>query len=213
MKKFFVLASCAVASAANANMILNGSFEFNSAAINEYNLSNAAFAGLVSAVTGFGGSNEIDLMNTDEYGPLPSNGSWKLGIHSTRDGLNVDAFSFDLSSNISSGVEYLISFDAANVPDFDPNNGPVQIGISNDANDFGTLVFSGTGSIGAWANISGSFVANADATFLTVRNDPSVAGSWVHIDNFRLEAVPEPSTLAAFGILGVGLFLRRKKIV
>ncbi|HMS54280.1 MAG TPA: PEP-CTERM sorting domain-containing protein [Fimbriimonadaceae bacterium] len=211
MKRILILAAFAVTGSASANMILNGSFEFNSAAINEYNLTNSAFSLLVSGVTGFGDSDEIDLMNSNEYGPTASDGIWKLGLHSKRDIAAVDAFSFDLNSGIVSGTEYVISFDAANVDDFDPNNGPIQIGISNSANDFGTLVFSGTGGVDNWISLSGSFVANSDATYLTVRNDPSVSASWVHVDNFNLQAVPEPSSLLALGLLGLGLLARRKR--
>jgi hypothetical protein len=123
----------------------------------------------------------------------------------------VDAFAFSLSSGIVAGTRYGIQFDANTVTDFDPNNGAIQIGVSNDASSFGTLVFSGFGNVGSWANVSGSFVAPTDGAFLTVRNDPTVEGSWVHVDRFNLEAVPEPSSLVAMGMLALGFAHRLRK--
>ncbi|MBS1705768.1 MAG: PEP-CTERM sorting domain-containing protein [Armatimonadetes bacterium] len=215
MKSLFwrgALAAVSLAGAATGSaveLLTNGSFENNHAVGTVYNNSNSEFEALVPAVYAFGTSSEVDLMDwADTYGPKPSSGNWKIALHAKVSTPDVDAISFDLKTPIVGGKDYNVSFDAAYITAYDPNGGPIQVGVSNNAHSFGTLVFTGVPTLGTWTTLAGTFQAPSDGYYLTVRNDPGVPGSWVHLDNFHLSVVPEPATLA---ILSLGALLTLKK--
>lgn len=196
-----------------ANMILNGSFENNSATKTEFNLTNSDFKRLVSDATAFGDAQEIDLMTTDAegllYGPTPRDGKWKLAIHSQVP-RRIDAFSFGLSRSIVAGKSYALSCWSIVVQGNSPGFGPLEIGISDSSNSFGTLLYSLYPLDNqAWAEFSGQFVAPVDGSFLTVRMVTNTH-SWAHLDDFSLVEVPAPSALATLAI-PAALIMRRRR--
>ncbi len=193
------------ASQAHANLIINGDFEDNTAVGSQFNLTNAEFNAIVANVTAFGTSEEIDLSGTD-HGIAPQSGMWKIGLHQRTEAGFVDAFSFELSASIVSGNEYSLQFFAAGI-ESDPI-GPVEIGLSSSATEFGVLVFSGTPlSSTEWTQFDHAFSAPIDASYLTVRN-ATLADMYALVDNFSL--VPEPSTLTLLIIPWLALGRRRR---
>ena len=212
-----VVAVLAVALPAHANLILNGNFENNTAVGCDSNLSNANFTAKMANATGFGTAGEIDIYTGGLacFGPLPAqSGQTKIAIHNQGAAQNAlaDAFSFDLSSQVIAGNMYDLKFWAHTVLQFDPDIGPVQVGLSNSANSFGTLVFtSGLPSTQAWAQFSTSIVAPISASFLTVRNQAGF-DVWNHVDNFSLvQQAPLPGTLYLC-LMGLGAVLSRRRL-
>jgi hypothetical protein len=123
-----------------------------------------------------------------------------------------DAFSLGLSSPIIAGMSYNLQFFAAGEPDFGSILGPVEIGLSGSATDFGTLIFAGTpGSTDAWTQFDHFFTASSGASFLTVRTAPTVLDTYSFVDNFTLTSVPEPSTMLLLGTGMIGLTVFRRK--
>lgn len=200
-----VFLGLAAATRTQANLIINGDIENNTASGSQFNMSNATFNAIVADATAFGTSEEIDLITALDFGIAPQSGNWKLGLHQrTKAPTQVDAFSFDLSSSVVSGNTYNLQFYAAglyNVP-----FGPVEIGLSDNATSFGTLIFSGTPtSSSAWTQFNHVFVAPFNVSFLTVRNAVQ-HDMYAFVDNFSL--VPEPATLL---LLGLGAVMVRRK--
>ncbi len=186
--------------AVQANLVINGDIEDNTAVGTMFNMSNDTFNATVAHATAFGTSQEIDLVTGLDYGIAPQSGNWKLGLHQ-RSNLptNVDAFSFDLSSPVVNGSAYLLRFFAAGLSV--APLGPVEIGLSGSASDFGTLIFSGTpGSATEWTQFDYAFVAPIDASFLTVRN-AAVYNMYAFVDNFSLSdaRIPAPGACHPLG--------------
>ncbi len=204
-----VAAAAAAAAAGPSNMILNGSFENNTAAGTLYNLSNADFTNTVADVTAFGTAEELDLMDPSNiFGLSPIDGNWKVALHYSSAG-TVDAFAFHLSNSIVAGRQYTVSFWAQTVMDFDPGREPLLIGISNSDTDFGTQVFS-TGAISpsSWQYFEHTFIAASDAAYLTVANGTGPNPTWIHADDFRL--VPAPGAMSMLALGGLAAMRRRR---
>lgn len=200
--------------AAQGNLILNGDFEDNTASLSQFNMGNSTFTAAVADATGFGTSAEIDLVTGAAWGIAPQSGEWKLGLHQKPDNTtNVDAFSLDLSSAVVSGNAYALQFFA--VGRTSDTLGPVEIGLSDSATSFGTLIFSGTpAGTTEWTQFDYTFITPINASFLTVRN-ATVYDMYVFVDNFSLvetEMIPAPSALL-LGSIGIGIvnWLHRRR--
>jgi hypothetical protein len=192
-----------------ANLILNGSFETNTAGSTMFNMSNATFNATVSNATAFGSAQEIDLITGAPFGSLPQSGNWKLAIHTVSPGGSFDAFTFNLSAPIVAGNTYKLEFYAQSVLDFDPDIAAVQVGLATNATSFGTQIFSGVPGTVGWTHFVHTFVAPTNATHLSVRPDPN-AEVWNHIDNFSLVeevAIPEPTSCVLLGIVATSLMV------
>ncbi len=203
-----VLAALTLATAASGqNLIINGSFEDNTAGGTMFNMDNATFNVTVDDATAFGDAQEIDLMLGAPFGLMPVDGDYKLAIH-RQSGGPVDAFSFDLTGGLVAGNVYTIDFWAQAVTDFDSGNDPIEIGISGSASSFGTLVYTTAAlSTNSWVNYTSTFTAPINADYLTVMNATG-AGTWAHIDAFTL--VPAPGALALLSMGGLALTRRRR---
>ncbi len=196
------------------NIILNGGFEANSASTilqNQTNYSNAALSAAVDNVVGFGTAEEIDVYNVYPFHGPPQSGDWFFGLNCRiGSGPNeYDAFSFLLSAPVEAGATYGLSFFAKGHP-FDPS-GHVQIGLSSSETEFGTPIFTGvaTNSV-TWDQFDSVFIAQSNASFLTVRADPDFPG-YSLVDSFSLSTIPEPTSLTLAACALLGLAVRRKR--
>lgn len=143
-------------SAAHANLILNGSFENNTAIGTMFNMSNATFNSVVANATAFGTAQEIDLVTGTSFGILPQHGNWKLGIHTQSTGA-YDAFSLDTSSPVVAGQSYTLSFYTAQLGGSPAGN--LEIGLSTSASSFGAVIFTQTASsASAWDLMTQTFL-------------------------------------------------------
>jgi hypothetical protein len=203
----------ALSSMASANLVLNGSFENNSASGNLYNMSNGSFNSVVSDAEGFGGSGELDLINSSGYGPAPLYGNYKVALHSAGAGSQVDAFSLALSSPLVVGQSYYISFAATINNDFNGGSGQLHVGLSNSATSFGNELLYATPNIGTWTLYGYNFTATSADSYLTVSSS-AYNNAWIHVDGFSItanQAVPEPMSIVAISLGGLALLRRRKR--
>jgi hypothetical protein len=185
-------------------VILNGSFETNSASGTWFNMLNSDFNATVSSATAFGSAQELDLVKDSDWFLAPQHGHWKLGLHTQYTGL-FDAFSLAVSSPLVGGQSYSLSFYAARQGG---NPVSIDIGLSTSATGFGTLIFTGAPSSGdTWDHIVTTFVAPNSGAFIAVRNQ-YVDGhdAYSFVDNFSIEelkTVPDPGS--SLLLLGMGL--------
>lgn len=192
------------------NLVINGDFELNGAAPCDFNVENNAFAAKMPNCASFGsmpngaGNGEVDIMTLGSCGwglPAPS-GLTKLGISGHALG-NEDKVSMKLFSPLQVGATYTLSFSAlAVITGFgDPTSGPVDVGLSQSATDFGTLLFSATPSQFAWTTYSLDFSATSAATYLTVRGDQATE-TWNNVDAFSLVPAVGPWSIVGAGLAG-----------
>ena len=196
------------ASGASASLIINGSFEINTAPGNWFNPINSDFNSVMSSVTAYGVRQGIDIQTIGSgWGQAPIDGNFKISPASDQGG-NVEEFSMTLSSPLVSGNRYDLSFymEALNNNVF--NGGHVEVGASTSATSFGTLVYTSPNSSPGWTQYSTNFLAPGNSTYLTVRMGNDVSG-WVGVDNFILNGVPEPTVMGLLGGAMVLLIRRR----
>lgn len=213
-----VLSACAAtaSSASGVNLVLNGSFENNTAGTDRYNLINSAFNSYMSNCTGFGqgypagGNGQIDIESNaaGSYGGNSGAGAWHICV------VGDDALSMALSQALVAGQSYTVSFLARINNDFSSGTGPLRIGTSSSATAVGTEVYS-TGTLTAsWTRFTSTFVAGSGASFLTITGNhanDNASQSWMMVDDFSVtDAVPAPGALALLGIAGLAGGRRRR---
>jgi hypothetical protein len=188
--------------ASGGEMLLNGDFEDHSFDPGcHFHLTNAEFVLGVANVVAFGdGENFGVMVNEPCLDELePQSGSTKVSITSYDDlyeGLNADAFGFELATPVVAGERYSIQFYAQeyydpNEPGSDYGFGEVEIGVSTSPFSFGTLVFSAwqiSWDPSEWVHFSATFEAPVTASYLTVRAgyDAEFNSVRIQLDNFSL---------------------------
>lgn len=164
-----------------AQVFLNGNFEINTANPCDFNLPNATFNSKISNTVGYGGGQELDIMQNCGYG-APQNGTWFIGVASP--GGITDAFTMALSTPLIAGNPYTISFYDKGDPSYPPAL-PVRIGVSTVPGATGTIVYTGpVPALGVWNNRTFGFTAPVSGQYISV----STPGPerWVHVDNFTV---------------------------
>jgi len=172
-----------------SNLLVNGDFENRTRPSGCYdNQSNAQVTADLPGITAFGPADEIDIYADGTpclYGLPPQSGIVKLAIDHQSNGPQ-DAFAFSLTTPVVAGTSYDFSCYAAPNRDFGGATGAVDIGLSNNPLDFGTLVWTGTpAAVEVWSHLTQTFIASMNASYLTVRADGPLQ-SWLHVDNFSL---------------------------
>ncbi|MEO1320859.1 MAG: hypothetical protein AAFV30_09860, partial [Pseudomonadota bacterium] len=183
------------APAMGQNLIVNPSFEDTTVTGTEFNLPNADFTAAMGAATAFGDRvvsggtqmGELDIMDSfSGFGPDPIEGLWKVGLAHDVGDLGVDAVSLDLLSPIEAGTLYQLSFAGVSLTSVRPDEAPLQIGISDVPDAFGTAALT-TDAIrgGTWQRFSYEFIATTNGDYLTVAGTDGLA-AWTHLDDFSL---------------------------
>ena len=171
----------------NAQTLLNGDFENNTATGCTYNLENEDFNETMPHVFAFGNNSEMDI-HTDGcgYAPLISN-DWFVSL-SQRPGGEVDALSLETDSPLSAGTTYRLSwFDWAETSGINNIPLPLQIGLSTDTFDFGEMISASLPLAQEWTLRMVEFAAPNNGRFITLRmaGNPGLKG-WTFVDNFKL---------------------------
>ena len=170
-----------------AQGFLNGSFEINTAGVDQWNLSNLYYNYTMSNSVAFGTDGNMDIITSSTYGP-PEDGNWYVALTGGGD----DAMSLTLSNQLISGHQYTISFYDrwVNIPNKkgQPTRSyPVKIGLSTDSAAFGSTLYIGPNPIeNTWSRRVFSFIAPFNAKFITVEiQGGSDSTSWINVDNFK----------------------------
>jgi len=185
---------------AKSQIVLNGDFENNSALVCETNLSNSVYTDLMDNSWGFGSSNELDIQEINCGYAIPQSNNWFVSLSKRVDGAS-DELSLKLSMPLIAGDVYGISYLDFAADTFDNTVVPVEIGLSEAPQSFGTQIISSTPANTEWTRRSFTFIAPNNGQYLTVRVDSAGTDrGWIFVDDFEItmnSGITEESGAAA----------------
>ncbi len=145
---------------------LNGSFENNQEISCNYNMPNGQFTTSMQAVTAYGSANEVDIQTIGCGFAFPQAGNWFISVHSVGIANLNDSITMKLSSPLTPGSTYKISY-AEQANNHADSTDTLLIGYSLDSTSFGTEIFRSQPPLGIWANRSFTFSAGFAANYIT----------------------------------------------
>lgn len=166
----------------SAQCFVNGDFENHKASYDEINLSNDAFNAMMTGVTAFGSYGDVDIIRSSAYGHSgAASKQWYIALT----GGGTDIVAIELSAALTPGKKYTISFFDRAAAGYVAH--PIQIGLSDKNNQFGTVVYDFNVSAvnNVWTRREFSFIAPLAGKYLTVQMPKGDIQTWVNIDNFK----------------------------
>lgn len=200
MKILLLLVVCALSPFLNAQSVLNGSFETNTANLGcTYNVSNAVYNGSVSNSTGFGVYEAIDIVIDGCYVSNIPDGNFAVTLaNNPSNNLEGEAISLALDAPLTVGNQYEITFQATAIQYASVIQGDLLIGVSTTSNTFGDLVDTAMTVENSWNTYNFTFTATSAASHITVMPVPGVS-SWNCIDAFSIvETCTSTNSTASF---------------
>lgn len=202
MKKFFILSALACGAVAHANLIPNGDFEGGvSNFVSDYTLTGDLHP---AATYNVGTDAHLFHEAWTSFGDHTS-GAGKMMIMNGGGDSSARVWQGD-SINLAAGTYTFSFYGASTYPD-----NPANLTVSLNNSVLGsTGVFSA--NPGTWNLYSFTFSTAGGASTFVLRDSITAAGgNDFVIDDINLQAVPEPTTVAALGLGALGLLKRRKK--
>jgi hypothetical protein len=184
---FFIFSFLFFLLSGNAQSLLNGDFEKNTADGCIYNLENEDFNLIMEDVVAFGSNSEMDIHNdTCGYADVISN-NWFVSL-SQRPSGEIDQLALRMDLPLTAGGSYRLTyFDWAETSGLNNIPLPLEIGLSTDSMIFGTLIHTSMPVEYEWTQQSVEFMAPLAAEYLTIRmaGDSGLKG-WTFVDGFEL---------------------------
>ncbi|MFZ1686250.1 MAG: gliding motility-associated C-terminal domain-containing protein [Flavobacteriales bacterium] len=161
---------CAAALPVDAQNLVNGDCENNTAGTCQYNLPNPSFNGFMPNVTAYGGGNEVDIQqNGCNYGSPTPSGQYFISVANSLFGSPGDEVAFDVAPPFVAGNTYTISWLEQANTQFRPLD-TLEIGVSDVLGSFGVRISATQPPDGVWIARSTTFTAPFNAQYITVRN-------------------------------------------
>lgn len=177
----------------NAQALLNGDFEINSAGGDIINMNNGTFNSTMSNTFGFGswggggaGGGNLDIITSTTYGLGPQSGNWMIAFT----GGGTDQVTMQLNASLVAGTNYSVTYYDTRWNTF--TGPPMEIGITNTVGTLGTIVYTDPGPVSntQWTLRTANFTAPFNALYISLRSQLPVSASvWTKVDNFSFGTV------------------------
>jgi hypothetical protein len=202
MKTILSIAVLAAVAAANAN-IINGDFSSGNTGFSSDYSTGSLYDPAIYGV----GTNPNDFHSSwASFGDHTSGNGNMLIVNggSVADDANKDFWKS--SDTLSQGL-YQFSFYAAS--SYPESPAKIQLLVNgNVVGDTGTL----SSTTGDWTKYSFAFTASSGVNSFSLRDlDTHYSGNDFAVDDINVQAVPEPTSMAALGLGALGILKRRKK--
>lgn len=174
---------------------LNGDFEFNLASNCEYNHSDSIFNTRISDVFAFGKNNygaslrgQTDIQTKGCF-VTPQHGDWCIGLSGERfTDTTSDAIALKLSSTLTAGFKYQLSFYLFGNTTFSDTLGDIVVGESDSPSIIGRIIDTISPIAMNWKQVLLNFEATQSSQYITIKNVPGLR-SWNQIDNFEIKLI------------------------
>jgi hypothetical protein len=187
MKTTLLLVGLFLSTFLQAQNVINGSFETNTAPLGcTYNVSNAVYDGYISNSAGFGVYEALDIIVNGCFVNNIPDGSYAVTVaNNPTNNIEGEAVSLEIDAPLTIGNQYQISFQATAVQYASVIQGDLLIGVSTASNSFGDLVDTAVTVENVWNSYSFTFTATSPATHITVMPIPGIS-SWNCVDDFSI---------------------------
>ena len=202
MKTSLTLAALFISLSLQAQVLLNGDFENNTAVVDQINITNSMYNSLMSNSYAFGDWNgggpnggDMDIISSATYCDFAPHGLWYVALTSG----GTDAISLELSLPLTVGESYLVTYFDRACPSISAGP-PLKFGVSLQNDNMGTVVHVADAPFqnGIWTTHSFTFVAPVAGSYLTVTCDSINSGTpWTQLDAIY---ITETSSLNDFSL-------------
>ena len=202
MKTSLTLAILFISLSIQAQTVLNGDFENNTASVDQINIVNSVYNSFMANSYAFGDYNgggpnggDMDIIRSATYCDFAPSGLWYVALTSG----GTDAISLELSAPLTTGVSYMVTYFDRACPSISVGP-PLKFGVSLQNDDLGTVVQIADAPFqnGIWTSHSFTFVAPLAGSYLTVTCDSVNDGfPWTQVDAIT---ITETSSLNEFSL-------------
>lgn len=199
---FFILLQSIIYSS-YGQVFLNGDFEINSATNCMIDINNSSFNSVMTNVKGIGELQTLDIFYFTDCPTFDSaqSGNYFVSLENTNDSTKSTAISMKLADTLQLGVQYSFCFYDRGIT---LNNGPVEIGLSNNDSTFGSLIYTSPTCDTTWQQRTVNFTAPLTGNFITARykhSPPPYDGLFIdHFGICPISGITEQSDNNSFNL-------------
>jgi hypothetical protein len=203
----FIIGGLISVRAAKANLLINGSFESGT-----YNLGSDGGVDLGAGSTAITGwtviTNDVAPIGTpNNYSISAEDGTISLDLQSYNDSYPYGGVTQTIATIPGSPYDLTFWIGVQSFGSPSPNSVIASAGATSQSF---TNSLVGPGEV--WEQFGLPFTATSTSTTISLSGSSTASGIYIGLDNAGVVAVPEPASLGALALGGLGLLARRRRV-